>query len=415
MGIFLQQYDALDVAGKAALTRQWLGAKTLELFAELRAERPILASPIGVIVTKADEVRSVLDRGSEFTVALYAQKMERITGPFMLGMSDTARYRQEVSGMRLAFPDPGQTNLAGCIAEWVNEAVCAAKPSGRIEIVSQVTRLIPVRLVQEYLGLAVPDPYAIQRWARLIFHDIFLNLANDDEIRKRADDAASEMNAVLDRLISESARNPAGTRDTVLGRLLRMRAVPETALDLLSIRHNFVGMIVGAIDTTSKAATYAIDWLLDHDAARIRTIEAALASDPAAFADCVQEAMRFKPQSTALIRLCAVESILGVGKPHETRIAPGTLVFAAIGSAMFDPENLVAPDEFRVGRSPSAYLHFGQGQHPCFGRYLNPMQIGEMVRQILLLPNVRRAVGNDGIIQHDGPFPDRLVLEFDTK
>jgi cytochrome P450 len=79
---------------------------------------------------------------------------------------------------------------------------------------------------------------------------------------------------------------------------------------------------------------------------------------------------------------------------------------------MFDPEVFIEPKLFRANREVE-YLHFGYGMHRCFGRAINGVQIPEIVGALLRLPNLRRASGREGRIAYDGPFPDRLILEFD--
>jgi cytochrome P450 len=81
-------------------------------------------------------------------------------------------------------------------------------------------------------------------------------------------------------------------------------------------------------------------------------------------------------------------------------------------SAMFDPEVFIEPQVFRADREVE-YLHFGYGMHRCFGRAINGVQIPELVATLVRLPNLRRAPGHAGRIAYDGPFPERLVLEFD--
>jgi cytochrome P450 len=413
MATFLEQYDALDTAGRAALTGQYLAQRPKELFSELRENRPILNSPIGVLVSKAEDVRNVLSRGAELTVKLYANKMERITGPFILGMGDSARYRRELSLMRIAFPEPEVNNLTQTCRTLVESALQGATKAGRIDVVEQVTRATPTRFVSELYGVPGPDAAKLQRWARHIFHDIFLNLANDAAVRQNADVSGAEMILYLDQLIQDRVSTPTSA-DTVLDRLAAMRAIAATELPLEVIRHNLIGMIVGTIDTTSKAAAYAINWFLDNTAARDEAIDALQTGDSARFTRCVLEAMRFAPQATLLIRLCEVPTVLALGKPWQTAVAPGAIVFAGIESAMLDPDSVPEPDAFRTDRTDSMYLHFGYGQHSCFGRYINPIQISEIVRGVLSLSNVRRAPGDDGVLNHDGPFPSRLLVDFDS-
>ena len=52
--------------------------------------------------------------------------------------------------------------------------------------------------------------------------------------------------------------------------------------------------------------------------------------------------------------------------------------------------------------------------HTCFGKAINGIQIPELLATLLRLPNLRRAPGSAGQILYDGPFPNRLVLEFDA-
>jgi hypothetical protein len=51
--------------------------------------------------------------------------------------------------------------------------------------------------------------------------------------------------------------------------------------------------------------------------------------------------------------------------------------------------------------------------HQCFGLAINHVQIPEIVAALLRLPGLRRAPGSAGHVALDGPFPERLVLEFD--
>jgi cytochrome P450 len=81
-------------------------------------------------------------------------------------------------------------------------------------------------------------------------------------------------------------------------------------------------------------------------------------------------------------------------------------------SAMFDPDVFIEPAVFRADRE-TEYLHFGYGMHRCFGYAINGVQIPEIGATLLRLPNLRRAPGSAGRIAYDGPFPDRLILEFD--
>ena len=91
---------------------------------------------------------------------------------------------------------------------------------------------------------------------------------------------------------------------------------------------------------------------------------------------------------------------------HETTIPKGTLTFAATQSAMLDGDVIDDPEEFRPGRPPHHYLHFGVGMHACFGRFANALQIPIIAKALLRRPGLARA----GELVKAGPFPESLEV-----
>jgi len=126
----------------------------------------------------------------------------------------------------------------------------------------------------------------------------------------------------------------------------------------------------------------------------------------------VYEAVRFNPHHPVQARFCKQETEIASGTSRARKIPAGASVFVATLSAMFDPAVFVEPKTFRVDREVE-YLHFGYGMHRCFGRAINGVQIPELVATLVRLPNLRRAPRSAGRVAFDGPFPDRLILEFD--
>jgi cytochrome P450 len=187
-----------------------------------------------------------------------------------------------------------------------------------------------------------------------------------------------------------------------------MQSSPETALDPTGIRRNIAGIIVGAVETTSECVANVIDFFLDEPELLMRATAVAREGSLEEFRGYVFEALRFNPQASLLIRIARTESVLARGTARETRVAKNTAVLVGLLSAMFDPEELDAPEEFNPARPARHYLHFGDGLHQCFGRHINALQLPIIVRAILRLPDLRRA----GAIELDGPFPNRLLVNF---
>lgn len=81
---------------------------------------------------------------------------------------------------------------------------------------------------------------------------------------------------------------------------------------------------------------------------------------------------------------------------------------------MFDPTVFPDPGAIRVDRDRNSYLHFGHAMHVCYGREINMVQIPQIAMALLKLDGLRRASGRAGRLVYDGPFPDRLVVEFQS-
>lgn len=390
---FLDELSARegDPAAQLTLTRTWLATRPRELFDELRPARPILALSGLIVVTRYADVIEVLSRDRDFGVPQYAQKMHRAAGDFFLGMEDGPQYEHEVSIMRLASSRDDLPRLERAIGAWAEECVAEKAGAGRLDVVGDLSRRVPGRLVAEYFGAPGPDEATRLRWLRALFRDVFLNPGDrDPAVRDAAAEASRELGAWLDAEIAEliaAARAGKPLSDTVLARCVRMQSAPETALDAAGIRRNIAGLIVGAIDTTSECVANAIDFLLDRPDLLARAAAAA--------------------------RVALAPTVIAHGAERETAVPAGTPVIAALMSAMFDPAERDAPMDFNPARPARHYLHFGYGMHQCFGRHINRLQLPLVSRVILRLPGLRRAPGEEGHVKSDGPFPDHLFVDFD--
>ncbi|HKQ04962.1 MAG TPA: cytochrome P450 [Blastocatellia bacterium] len=388
------------------------------LFAGLREHKPIVLVRGFAIVTRHADVTEVLAQDEHFTVRqIYAAKMERTSGSFFLGMDRGEQYSREHGLLRQATrPADDLPRIASFVSTRADQLIEAARPDGKIEVVNGLFRLVATRLVADYFGVPGPNEATQMNWHRAIFRDIFLNLNNDPQVTASADTAARQMNDYMDELIARrKAELAAGQngRDDFLTRLLRMQSQTEPAIDDAWIRRNVGGTILGAIETTSKAATQALDQLLSRPEQLQASQQAARAGDDRLLSAYVFEALRFNPHNPIIIRHCDKPYTLARGSRYEATIPEGTLVFAGTVAAMFDPEAFPAPDEFRSNRPTEPFLHFGYGMHTCFGEYINRVQLPVALQRLLRLKSIRRAAGDAGRLQFDGPFPNRLVVEFE--
>src|SRR3546814_5947036 len=102
------------------------------------------------------------------------------------------------------------------------------------------------------------------------------------------------------------------------------------------------------------------------------------------------------------------------GTAHESVMPAGTIVRLLTHSAMFDPYAYEDPDRFNPNRIFDHNFNFGFGQHQCLGKYVGMEMIPEMVRQVLLLGDLRSdgpiSYRNDCFPDRDGPFPEQYRI-----
>jgi cytochrome P450/glutathione S-transferase len=382
-------------------------------FGWLRRHRPVLRLPRFVLVTRHSHVLEVLARDSEFTIAeVNARRMDLVNGPFVLGMDRSPQWERESDLLRRVVRQTDSALVQELIAGYTAELIDAVRPQGSIDVVGGLARLVEVRLVASYFGVPGPSEPTMLHWMRTLFDFAFVS--DRPSAQRAAERSGHELRRHLEGLVAErKATRANGGRgaDDVLGRLL---ALQEQApwLDDDAVCRNLGGMIVGAVETTSKALVNALDELFRRPAALTGARQAAARDDRDEVAHYLLEALRFNPHNLALLRHSRTGTVVGAGTPHEEAVPGGRLVYAATLSAMFDPEIFEDPASFLVDRPRAQYLHFGSGIHACLGRWISETQLPEIATALLRLPELRPSPGRAGRIRYDGAFPEAWVLQF---
>jgi cytochrome P450 len=385
-----------------------------EIFALLRKLQPILVVRDLAVVTRYEDVQEVLARDAVFDVT-YAEKMELITNGqnFFLGMRDTPRYTRDYSNMRIAVRREDIATIVGPTVDRTAQAIVAGA-GGTLDIVKGLTRVVPARFVGTYFGTPGPSEEELIAWTSTLFQFLFFDQANDPALRARALTASAALNAYIDRTIAERKTKPRGgdNAEDVLDRCLAYQRAGIPGMSDLDIRNNFIGLIIGAIPTTGSAAAFVVDALLDDPDQLAAACAAAKAGKEELVGAYVLEALRFNPMAPGIFRTANQDYTLGKGASRATSISAGTTVVAATQSAMFDSTRIDDPDTFRVDRPGYAYLHWSYGLHTCFGQYINAVQISKIVKALLLRDDLRRAPGDAGKLQKEGPYAGSLTVAF---
>jgi cytochrome P450 len=379
------------------------------LFDLLRTVKPVLVIHDIAIVTRYEDVVTVLTNDGAFGVEPYAVKMQSLAGDFILGLNETPGYERDVSILRLAAPRTDVPKLSDFVADTAEQIVGhAAETDGTVNV-ADVAKRVPARLIGRWLGTPGPDEDSMIAWTLAMFEDIFVNVKNDPHVHDTAAQASSKLRPYLDEAIAERKRAGAGG-ETMLDRLIAMQGTPATAFTDEEIATNIIGLVVGFVPTVATATTFAIDALLDRPEALSSAQAAARSNDLDAVRAHMWEAMRLAPQGPGIIRRATSDFVVGEGTHHATRVPAGTVTFASTESAMLDGEVIDDPNDFRIGRPPHHYLHFGLGLHQCFGRFANAMQVPLIAAVLLRRPNFARADGDQGRLVKQGPYPESLIV-----
>jgi|ERR1022692_2413550 cytochrome P450 len=414
---FLEEYDAIDPSQptqQMGLFLKYVLTDADTMFAELRAHRPIFVMPAATLVTRFVDVQEILTRPKVFSVRLYQPKMDPSVGPFMLARDGTTINRRDKSIMTAMLRLEDLPAVRKLVSDLADAAIQASK--GTIEVVSQLSRLVPVQLTGKYFGFPGPDVPTMMRWSRATQYDMFHNTPqNDPKIHADNVQAGTEAKAYLAQLVrqrrAELKADP--SLDDTLSRLLKTVLPEVIGFDEERVIANTIGLLVGGVETTSAAIVQALDELLERPAQFEAARGAAAAGNDDLLAQYVWEALRFHPINPFVVRFCEQDYMLADDTDRKSLVKTGTVVLASARSGMMDDGEIDTPEEFRLGRPDYQNMHFGYGYHTCLGDQVSLVQIPAIIQRLLLCKNLRRAAGPDGQVDFQGgPFPEKFVLQF---
>jgi cytochrome P450 len=415
MGAYLDRIDAAPDPEKWPLVRQLMLHERQPFFAELRTERPVMRLPDGIwFVTRHADCVMVLQRWHDFGVDLYEPKQ----GSFFMAQDDTADHWRDKSVMKsiLDFEDlPAIRAFVGAEA-----ARILGEAGGTIDAPQQLTRMVPCRLVQDFFGFTGSDPAKLIDWSYWnqtdAFHNQFFDrdvIDDPDHVIRQRKRAGLFLALYLGRVMITrwvQLKLHRDKHDSVT-RLLRLSGSKGLSnFGLKKVLFNAGGLLIGTIETTSVTVCNALAELLARPDLLAQARAAAAAPDPAAFDGFVVEALRFNPAFPYFFRTCHTPTQLAGGTGHAVTVEPGSTIIACTHSAMFDPEAYADPDGFDARRTMFQTFTLGYGHHECLGRAIATVMIPEIVRQVLLLPNLQAA----GPVEWKYGVPEHYPLRWDA-
>jgi cytochrome P450 len=273
-----------------------------------------------------------------------------------------------------------------------NTLVAAALEHGRMDLVGDFARPLPLRVICDVLGVPAEDVAWVDR--RMITLGQGFAHQREVEFLRAASDAATELQVYFGALLDARRAAPS---DDVLSELAReLPDDDEARADALANCVLFV--IAGHATTTSLIS-----------AGTLLLLENGETPSPDEIPTAVEEMLRLvSPTSVVVTRAAQADEI------DDCPIAAGEHRFVFLAAANRDPDVFPDPDSFDMTRSPNPHLTFSAGQHYCLGAPLARLH-GEVAIGTLLarLPGLRL----DGEPEWRGSFPlrelERLPVVWD--
>ena len=270
------------------------------------------------------------------------------------------------------------------------DAMAAAGPDARIDLVGAFAFPLPFTVICELLGVPEPDRSDLGRGLTALL----VPTATTAEFA-RAKAASDAVVAMLEALVDAKQVSPG---DDLVSGLISARDGDER-LSTQELLSTIFQLIVAGHDTTASLIGNSVVALLQHPE-QLDDLRA----DPEKLAAAVEELLRYDapvPHSTFRYAVAPMEF-------GDVTIPAGAQVIISLAAANRDRGQYADPQELDIDRAESRHLAFGHGIHHCLGAPLARMEgqlaLGSLLRRF---PALRLAVPVDELHWGHG---DGLVL-----
>jgi cytochrome P450 len=388
------EYEEIDfVTGQPY--EQWERARLgCPVFETAGASLGVVGRPM-FEVTRWDDVERVLRDAETFSSSINNEHMRPYMGELILGM-DGPEHRAYRNLVAHAF-------RASQLERW-DEAVIRPSiemcvddiaPLGRAELVRDITRRYPVRVICAIVGVPVEDSEQFHEWSEQI---------NGGPMHPEAGLAASRaMREYLEPLVEARRGDPRGD---LLSDLVHAEVDGDKLTD--DRLYGFLRLLLPAgAETTFRAMGNALTALLmaPETMDRVR-------ADRALVPALIEETLRWETSVTQVSRVAVADTVVA-GCP----IPAGAAVAVVVGSADRDESRYERSAEFDLDRSTQTHLAFGTGPHQCLGMHLARLELRVGLNAVLDgLPNLRLDPDADPLVIEGLAFrgPRALPVVFDA-
>ena len=353
-------------------------------YARLRAEAPVHHSPLGFwIISRYGDVMEMLrdPRGSremhQWSEAY--EKSHAAAGPdwdqfvidqvqFMDPPNHTRQRKLVAKAFTPMAIDANRPRVEAIVRELLDAG------QGHIDVVEQLARPLPYRIISEMLGVPWHDPRLEPEWITMIVRGLS-TLVTDDDMRQ-ARDALVGITGLFHDVIDDHRRRP---RHDLMSAFI----AAEEEGDRLSTNELFalsINLLVGGSETTMNLIGSALYSLMRFPEQLER-----LRRDPDLMRNAVEEFLRFESPAQFQSRTSTQPIVVG-----GVTIPPRQTIYLCLGSANHDGERWDRPDELDIERRELQHMAFGYGIHHCLGASLARLETAVAVQALVDLPGLEQ-------------------------
>ena len=289
-----------------------------------------------------------------------------VFGPNILEYGNSPQHRWLRNIVAGQFVGQGLTDFLPMVNQIADEVIARFQNAGRVELVSEFSSQLPIRVISNMLGLPREDEDTFVDW----YQALIAGLGFGGEHLTRGIAARNEMWEYLDPLIEARLSEPT---DDLLSRIVNAE-LDGNRMSAAEIK-GFVALLLAAGgDTTDKAIANMVYHMLYTRPDQFEDVRA----DPDLWSNVFTEMMRYDPVVHAQFRHTTREVEL-----HDRVIPERAGVILYLGAGNRDERVFGDPDTFDIHRADlhmgrenrsgrykdglPGHLGFGIGQHFCMG------------------------------------------------
>jgi cytochrome P450 len=353
-----------------------------ELYRRLHEERPIFYyEPLDVfVVSKHEDIREVARTPEVFSSArglnlhqLRLSREEREAYATFYGageqmvFADPPRHRELRGLVSRSLAPLALRELYRHVDDQVRQLVASIEPGESFDFVERVASVLPVRVIEHFIGLPSGHDAEIRRWSDAL--ESMKLIRGAEAIREEVAEFARLNDFLREQFDVKRTRPGQDLISTLLEARLDDEPVAEDTL--ITFCSTF---IAGGSDVTRSLLAGMALALAERPEvlARLRT-------DPRLMKGAVEESLRWVTPARGFLRTATREARL-----RDTTIAEGQRVYLLFDAGNRDPEVFEKPWTFDIERANAGlHLSFGYGAHMCVAAHMARYEASSLFTELL--------------------------------